>query len=175
MKEKKAMMWTKEKIRNLCVEYCGKCGVEFTAPILINARMTNTLGLCHATYDKEDGWMPTMIEFSRQLLTCCTDDSIEKVIGHECAHYITFALTHEDHGHDSIFKHYCSIIGIPNDGIATEVEYTVSYDKLYKYTFYCKECGEFLGGHARTCDMVKNVNHYHSNCCNANLILKKNW
>lgn len=169
------MKWTVERIRTLCREFCGKCDVDFNVPIIINKRMKETLGLCHAIYDEAEGWLPTMLEFSQQLLEFGTDASVTAIIGHECAHFLTLVFTHEDHGHDEVFKHFCSLIDVTNDGTQTEIEYTVSPDRLYKYTFYCTKCGGFVGGQHHTCDRVKNYQLYISNCCHADIELRRNW
>lgn len=99
-------MWTIERIKNLCIEYCGKAGVEFNSPVAINNRFTRTLGRCH--YMKEGYlWFPIKIEISGKLLKTASDESIKAVIAHECAHYVSCAKTHENHGHDETFRFYC--------------------------------------------------------------------
>ena len=40
------MAWTVERITELCVEYCGRCNIKFNSPIIINGRLTRTLGRC---------------------------------------------------------------------------------------------------------------------------------
>lgn len=168
-------MWTVEEITELCIEYCGKCGIQFTAPVAINGRLTRTLGRCF--YEKkQEKWYPTKIEISRQLLKTATDQCIKEVIAHECAHYITAAITHEDHGHDNTFRYYCSLIGAANNtSVYNNIEYVKSYDEIYKYTLYCSKCGKFLGGRSKACAVTKNPERYHSNCCNTRIKVCKNW
>lgn len=108
------MAWTVERITELCVEYCDRCNIKFNSPVVINGRLTRTLGRCF--YEGHGSvWNPVKIEISRQLLETATDKSIEAVIAHECAHYVSCAITHEDHGHDSTFRFYCEKIGTTND------------------------------------------------------------
>lgn len=108
------MAWTVERITELCVEYCDRCNIKFNSPVVINDRLTRTLGRCF--YEGHGSvWNPVKIEISRQLLETATDESIEAVIAHECAHYVSCAITHENHGHDSTFRFYCEKIGTTND------------------------------------------------------------
>jgi predicted SprT family Zn-dependent metalloprotease len=169
------MAWTIERITELCIEYCGRCGVKFDSPVVINGRLTRTLGRCF--YSKTDDiWNPTKIEISRQLLETATDESITAVIAHECAHYVTCAITHHDHGHDAIFRHYCEMIGTTNDtAVYDSIEQTKSEEEIYKYTIYCCKCGKLVGGRSRACNLTKYPENYYSNCCHADLRVVKNW
>lgn len=168
-------MWTVEKITELCIDYCGRCGVEFNSPVVINGRLTTTLGRC--IYRKTNSlWNPTKIEISKHLLETATDDSIKDVIAHECAHYVTCAITHEDHCHDATFRFYCDMIGTTNDtAVCNNLELIKPNEEVYKYTLYCEECGRFLGGKSRACKMTMNPRSYISKCCGANLKVLQNW
>lgn len=168
-------MWTVERITELCVEYCGRCGVEFNSPVVINSRLTTTLGRC--TYRKSNSlWNPTKIEISKRLLETSTDHSIEEVIAHECAHYVTCAITHEDHGHDVIFRFYCDMIGTTNSSTTYDnLERVRPNEEIYKYTLYCSECGRFLTGKSRACKMTMNPRSYITKCCGASLKVLQNW
>lgn len=169
------MKWTIERITELCIDYCGRCGVEFNSPVVINGRLTKTLGRCFYIRTGEV-WNPSKIEISRQLLETSTDESIEEVIAHECAHYVTAALTHENHGHDATFKKYCALIGTTNDTtVYHDLERSVPVDECYKYTVYCKECGKFVAGRSRACRITKEPWNFFSNCCNGELEVKQNW
>jgi len=122
------MAWTVERITELCVEYCDRCNIKFNSPVVINGRLTRTLGRCF--YEGHGSvWNPVKIEISRQLLETATDESIEAVIAHECAHYVSCAITHENHGHDSTFRFYCEKIGTTND---TAVYYDLERKKETK-------------------------------------------
>lgn len=168
-------MWTIDRITELCVDYCGRCNVKFNSPIIINGRLTRTLGRC---FYKRTGavWNPTKIEISRQLLETASDSSIEAVIAHECAHYVTCAITHEDHGHDSTFRFYCEKIGTTNDtSVYANIERTKPNEEIYKYTIYCSKCGKFIGGRSRACRLTKAPNTFFSKCCNAEIKVVQNW
>lgn len=39
----------------------------------------------------------------------------------------------------------------------------------YKYTFYCESCGKKVGGRYQRSKKVKNIDKYHSKCCNASV------
>jgi len=168
-------MWTIDKITALCIDYCGKAGVKFNSPVFINGRLTRTLGRCF--YEKRGTvWNPTKIEISRQLLETSTDESIEAVIAHECAHYVTCALTHETHGHDSTFKFYCEVIGTNNNMTHyDDLERTKSNEEIYKYSLYCSKCGKFVGGRSRACNITKAPHNYFTKCCEAEVKVVKNW
>ena len=169
------MEWTVERITELCVEYCGRCDVEFNSPVSINGRLTSTLGRCF--YEKFYGvWTPTKIEISRKLLETATEECIKAVIAHECAHYVACAVTAEDHGHDETFRFYCRMIGTDNDGsIYRNLTRTCDNDSVYKYTLYCKKCGKFVGGRSRACKVTKQPYNFYSNCCHANIRVQQNW
>ena len=168
-------MWTIERITNLCIDYCKKCGVTFNSPVIINGRLTRTLGRCFYMRTGET-WKPTKIEISRQLLETSTDESIEAVIAHECAHYVACAVTHENHGHDSTFRFYCEKIGTSNDtAVYEDLQRTKTNEEIYKYTLYCSECGKFVGGRSRASCIIKEPWNYYTKCCDAELKVVKNW
>lgn len=168
-------MWTVEKITELCVEYCGRCDINFAGPVIINNRLSRTLGRCF--YQRHGSvWNPIKIEISRQLLDNATDESIKAVIAHECAHYVTCAATHGNHGHDFMFRFYCEKIGTPNDKTCyDDIEWKKQNKEIYKYTLYCTKCGKFLGGRSRACRVTKDPENFYSNCCKASVKVIKNW
>lgn len=172
---KENIMWTTEKIRELCVDFCNKCGVKFNSPVVINGRLTRTLGRCFYNCNG-DVWNPSKIEISRRLLETAADESIIDVIAHECAHYVTCAITHEDHGHDATFRSYCEKIGTFNNmAVNNNIQSIVPNENIYKYTLYCAKCGKFLGGKHRACNITKYPKSYHSNCCGADIKIIQNW
>lgn len=173
-------MWTIERIKKLCVEYCGKVDVPFDAPIGINSRFTTTLGRC--SYKFINGiYTPTKIEFSKQLLETATDESIEAVIGHECAHYVTIFLTREKHGHDATFRSYCKKRGVTNSAaIYHDIKYKENHEpaeeyEIFKYSIYCSCCGKLVANRRRACKITKQTSLYSSSCCNASLKVIQNW
>ena len=168
-------MWTIARITELCVDYCGRCGVTFNSPVIINARLTRTLGRCFYAR-KGEVWNPTKIEISRQLLETATDESIEAVIAHECAHYIACALTHEHHGHDSTFRFYCNKIGATNGtAVYNDLQRTKANEEIYKYTLYCSKCGKFVGGRSRASRVTKEPWNYYTKCCDSEIKVIQNW
>lgn len=172
------MEWTVETIRELCIEYCNKCGVNFASPIIINARITTTLGRCFSMRGSDNKWYPFKLEFSKTLLETATDDCIKSVIMHECAHYVATAITKESHGHDNVFKMYCAMIGTTNDGshfFNLERKANVDKNSIYRYTLYCKKCGDFLGGYQKQTKVTRNHQIYRSNCCHSPIAVLKNW
>ena len=53
-------MYDISRIRREFIQICGKAGVEVTAPINLNGRLTRTLGRVHEC--KENGvWKPTRV------------------------------------------------------------------------------------------------------------------
>ena len=168
-------MWTVERITELCIDYCKRCDVIFNSPVVINNRLTRTLGRCFYMR-MGDVWNPTKIEISRQLLKTATDESIEAVIAHECAHYVACALTHKNHGHDSTFRFYCEKIGTINDtAVYADLERTTANEEIYKYTLYCSKCGKFVGGRSRACRITKEPENFYTKCCNVEVKVCQNW
>ena len=165
-------MWTIEKITEYCKEVCGKVNVEFSIPISINGRLTRTLGRVHST--RVNGSVtPQRMEFSRQFLETSSDESIQQVIKHECAHYLVTATTHESHGHDAVFKQMCAAIGCEADKTSTEVERVVEIRD--KYEVFCPNCGK-IGGFSRMCKTIQNIEHCTCRKCNsASLKVVQNW
>ncbi len=138
------MAWTVERITELCVEYCDRCNIKFNSPVVINGRLTRTLGRCF--YEGHGSvWNPVKIEISRQLLETATDKSIEAVIAHECAHYVSCAITHENHGHDSTFRFYCEKIGTTNDtAVYSDLERKKETKKSINILFIALAAGNLL-------------------------------
>lgn len=138
------MAWTVERITELCVEYCDRCDIKFNSPVVINGRLTRTLGRCF--YEGHGSvWNPVKIEISRQLLETATDESIEAVIAHECAHYVSCAITHENHGHDSTFRFYCEKIGTTNDtAVYSDLERKKETKKSINILFIALAAGNLL-------------------------------
>lgn len=138
------MAWTVERITELCVEYCDRCNIKFNSPVVINDRLTRTLGRCF--YEGHGSvWNPVKIEISRQLLKTATDESIEAVIAHECAHYVSCAITHENHGHDSTFRFYCEKIGTTNDtAVYSDLERKKETKKSINILFIALAAGNLL-------------------------------
>ena len=170
-------MWTVEKIIEICNTACNKCDISFDGSVVINGRLKRTLGRCH--YEMIAGLCyPTKIEISKSLLELAEDSFITDVILHECAHYITTAITHENHGHDAVFKHFCLKIGTYN---YTRTAHKISYKQedshksLFKYSIYCEKCKQLVENRSRACKLTKNPEFYRSKCCDSPLKVEQNW
>ena len=151
------MAWTVERITELCVEYCDRCNIKFNSPVVINGRLTRTLGRCF--YEGHGSvWNPVKIEISRQLLETATDESIEAVIAHECAHYVSCAITHENHGHDSTFRFYCKKIGTTNDtAVYSDLERKKETKKSINILFIALAAGNLLQANSVLVALLKNL------------------
>lgn len=173
-------MWTIERITDLCIKYCNKCNVDFNSPVVINSRLTRTLGRCY--YQRVNAeWLPIRIEISRNLLKKATDESIEAVIAHECAHYVVCAITKEYHGHDATFRFYCKQLGTTNDkAVYHNIKYKNPKEMTFtsanfKYTLLCSECGKEVGNRSRACKVTRNPEMFITDCCNAKIKVIQNW
>lgn len=157
-------MLTEKELTKMCQEICAVAGYEFTIPVKINKRLTRTLG--RVTYIKTGNYVRNaLMEFSYQLLTTATFDSIYEVVQHECAHYLVTEETHEKHGHDATFKAMCARINCTNDGsICYSLERNVEESQIYKYFVKCKKCGATVGKYHRAGKIVQHPELYSHNC-----------
>lgn len=93
---------TLQEIKKRCEDAFAIVGLEFDLPVLINSRLTKTLGRC--IYKRcGDQVYPLRIEFSRQFIETSTEQCIQDVILHECAHAIACIETGERQGHNTYF------------------------------------------------------------------------
>ena len=167
-------MLNEKEITILCQEICTKVGYDFTIPVKINKRLTSTLG--RVSWIKTNGFVrSTLMEFSYKFLCTATIDSIQDVIAHECAHYLVIAETHENHGHDTIFKEMCAKINCINDGaICHSLSRTVPETEIYKYFAICDDCKKIVGKYYRAGKVVQHPEHF--NCkCGGNIHIIKNF
>lgn len=158
-------MLNEQDITKICKEICEKAGYNFTIPVKINKRLTRTLG--RVTYFKRfDGYTTSsLMEFSYQLLTTATEESIREVIAHECAHYLVIEETHENHGHDAIFKAMCARINCTNDGTCyNELKHTAPEEEIYKYFIVCESCKKIIGKYHRAGKVVQHPEQYLCKC-----------
>ncbi len=149
-----------------------------TVPIKLNGRLTRTLGRVTQQYDTEtDRYTSTLVEFSKQLLETATDSSIHSIILHEAAHLIVTDRTGESRGHDALFKAVCEEIGAgDNSGPTTEVERTVSDNKIYKYSVFCPTCNTNIAGYSRMCQTLRDIDYCAcKRCGNGGLKVITNW
>ena len=168
------MAYNIERVTKEFNHICNNAGVQVTCPVKLNGRLKRTLG--RVTFiTRNNISSPTLVEFSKQLLETCTDDTIWNVVAHEAAHYIATARTGESHGHDTYFKSICAEIGTSNDGTKTTTERTVNNSQIYKYQIECPNCGIIQYAHR----MGKNLKNIHlctcGKCGSSNLVVVHNW
>lgn len=168
-------MYSIKDIEKICQEFSTQIGDTFDLPVVINGRLTRTLGRVCSLVNRNTGYVTLQrMEISKQLLETASEGSIRSVIGHEWAHYITAKTTHERHGHDAIFKSWCARIGIENDKATTTVERVIAVKS--KYEVYCDTCDEVIANYSRT---TKNLQRLKlctcKRCKTNNLKLIQNW
>lgn len=169
-------MYDLARVQKEFMEVCKKANAPCNIPIKLNGRLTRTLGRVHQQHDGDEYWYSTLVEFSKQLLETATDESIDAVIKHEAAHYIATYRTHENHGHDALFKAICAEIGTTNDKTKTKVERTIEASAVYKYQVYCPTCETMIGGYSRMGKTLKNLDQcYCKKCKQHGLQLIQNW
>lgn len=168
-------MLTVKDIENICQEFSNKVGDTFDLPVVINGRLTRTLGRVCTLVNTKTGYVTlSQMEISKQLLETATEESIRSVIGHEWAHYYVAKTTHERHGHDALFKATCARIGIENDKATTEVDRVVEVRS--KYEVHCDVCNEVVGNYSRWCKTLSVIDRCTCNRCNqSKLRIVQNW
>lgn len=150
----------------------NKMNMEIDVPILVNSRLTRTLG--RVTHQRVNyAYKPIKIEFSKQLLETGTDESIYQVALHELAHYIATRRSGENEGHNAYFKSICAEIGCYEDKTQTKVERTV--EVAAKYDIFCSCCGKKIGERSRACAITKDQTGYTSKCCNSKIHVIQNY
>lgn len=173
------MSYSLDKVQKEFKEACQNAGTPCTAPIKINKRLTRTVGRVTQHFNQEkQKYEPVLVEFSEKLLKTATDASIKDVILHEASHYIITSRTGELHSHDSLFQAVCKEIGTSNDTSEADIQRTVPQEALYKYSVFCSNCGEFLGGFQRQCKTLKLIANKACSCklCGSyNLKTVQNW
>lgn len=168
-------MYSVQDIEKICQEFSAQVGDTFDLPVVINGRLTRTLGRVCTLVNNRTGYVTLQrMEISKQLLETASEESIRSVIGHEWAHYIVAKTTHERHGHDALFKSWCARVGVENDKATTEVERVV--DVKSKYDVYCGTCDMIIAHYSR---MSKNLQRLElctcKKCNTSNLKLIQNW
>lgn len=158
-------MLTEKDLTQMCESICATAGYDFTIPVKINKRLKTTLG--RVTWIKSNNGQvnSTLMEISYQLLTTATYDSIYAVVAHECAHYLVTKETHENHGHDAIFKAMCARIGCANDGtVYRGLNRTAPESEIYKYFVKCEKCNNIIGKYHRAGKVVQYPELYKCKC-----------
>lgn len=167
-------MFTEQDLTQICKDICANVGYDFTIPVKINKRLKTTLG--RVTWVRvNDEIKSTLMEFSYQLLTTATEESIYAVITHECAHYLVIEETKENHGHDMVFKAMCARINCTNDGaVYHELHRTVKDTDIYKYFVVCEQCKKIIGKYHRAGKVIQHQDWYKCKC-GGKLIITQNF
>ena len=165
-------MWTIERVIDTFNRLCENDNLPAPAiPITVNGRLSRCLGRVFFT---SGSCKPTRIEFARILLNETDDETIEQVIKHEYVHYYLLITTHEDHGHDILFKKKCAEIGCYHDKAQNEVAAFTA--KSTKYEVFCMTCNKRVGQYSRMCKTLKNLDSCMCNICKtSNLKMIQNW
>lgn len=167
--------WDIERLTDKCGEIAASQGYRFDTPVKVNGRLTRTLGRVISTGTVNGGFIPLRVEFSKELLETATDESIAGVISHEMAHWLVLTETHEDHGHDDVFKAMCGRIGCNDDKASMKVDHVVDVKETYKYAVYCPNCG-VIGRYKIRGKVIKNIDrHYCMKCGNRFLEVREEY
>lgn len=164
-------MYNINAVREKCQQLSAAVGDEFDIPVVLNKRLTRTLG--QVVQDQEgEKWYSTSLEISKTFLSVANEEDFKNVIEHEWVHYYLTKVTGKLHGHDAEFKKMCARIGCTHDSktLATELELP------YKYTIHCHSCGKDIGGFSRMCYTLKHLEEYQCEKCGSkDLSYKQNW
>lgn len=157
---------TFEEIEQECMKIAMENGYLLDVPVKFNNRMRSTLG--RVVYDVRYGEVvPNKIEFSTFMVNEYADDIILNTIRHEMAHYLVTKDTHENHGHDQLWKLYAIRLGC--DPEARTKARAKDALKDVKYVTYCSKCGQVLGRYFRKGNVIKYPSRYRSKCCHGNI------
>ena len=169
-------MYDLSRVKAEFTEVCENAGVAVNCDIKLNGRLTRTAGRVTSEYDSSLGkYVPTLVEFSKQLVEKATDTSIRNVLMHEAAHYIATTRTGTTHGHDIFFKSICKEIGCTNDGTSTVIENTVADSEVYRYQLYCPTCKKIRGNFHRMCYTLQNIDRCYCTTCFGHVEMIQNW
>ena len=167
-------MYTTIEITEKYEKLAQSLNVIFDTPVMINGRLKTTLG--RVVSDINNGKLfPRRIEISKHLLETATKESIDEVLVHEFCHWYLATTTHEDHGHDAVFKSLCKQLGGGDGKTRTEVKYRVATQKVYKYQCYCEKCGKEIGQYSRAGEVVKHPDQFTTSCCKGSIKVIQNW
>lgn len=156
-------MYNENDLTIKCKQICSAFNIDVDVPVKINKRLTATLGRVKYTRIN-NAILPAAIEFSYIFLETATDESIEQVILHECAHYLVAKITHVRHGHDIVFKEMCQKLGCTNNTAHYEaLQRKDNSNSAYKYIITCDCCGSKIF-RSRSCKLTNYPNLYICKC-----------
>lgn len=170
-------MWTIERVKNELEKLCAADHITLDVPVEINGRLTRAMGRVKFIVANVDVYLPTKIEFARNLVENASDEDILQVIKHEYVHY--FLLTTDpttNHNHDGAFKNKCDAIGCTHKKSAQHVEGFRDTNAKSKYEVWCDDCNDIIGTYARKCKTLNNIAYCTcGRCGNKNLRVVQNW
>ena len=165
-------MYDIQRVQKDFYEACRKGGMKREIPVLLNGRLTRTMGRVTCNWVNEV-LVPEKVEFSKQLIETATDESIHQVILHEAAHAIVAETTGKSHGHDWVFKDMCGKLGCGLDKASGDVDRIVEVKN--KYDLICPNCG-VIGGFSRMCKTVREPQYCGCKRCGTwGLKVRQNW
>ena len=167
------MTWTTQEIEEYCNTLAAQIGLDFDCPVIINKRLTKTLGRV-MNEPTPFGYYPSSLEISYRVAAHAKDEDVRAVIQHELAHWAVTIETQEPHGHDDVFKAMCKRLGCPHDTPQISIGYDVDEDTLYKYVVYCQDCDNKLY-YSRASGVVKHPDWYGCGKCGGDLHVQQNW
>ena len=155
------------EIIELCEQLSAEKNVKFNIHIQINNRLKTTLGRIKCT---ENG-VPYLMEISGNMIKTCSRKTVEETVKHEWAHWYSYILTGECHGHDKVFRNICADIKCEHNASRNNVEYLQEKEEIYKYIVKCKGCGQEFYYH-RQGNVVKNPENYRCKCGGMLVLIK---
>ena len=163
-----------EILRGYITEFEEITNIKFDGELRINNRLSKSLGRCKAI-GKYNRWtdsieyIPKIIEISGKAIQSVTEEQLKEITAHEFAHYYTFKY-YGKHNHNNVmFREVCNKL---NTISAPRANFNIKR----KYEVFCECCGKRVGARSSArADLIKYTHHYKSGCCNANLIVVKNY
>ena len=170
-------MWTIDRVIDELNKLAAADGLSnIDVPVIVNGRLTRTLGRVKYFGLGGDAYVAKSIEFSKALLEEGTDNDIINVIKHEYVHYYLVETTHENHKHDALFKRKCAEIGCTHDKTQNALEADYGEKEKFKYEVWCGDCVKCIGTYSRMCKTLKNIRYCKcKNCGGSNLTVQQNW
>lgn len=132
-------------------------GIICKLPVVVNNRLSTTLARVVYINNAID-----RIEFNSKLLSKGSDEEIQDIVKHECAHVIAFYRTGHRQGHNEYFQKICKQIGcecgektrhtsikaryeftcpICNKVVCTRERKGKVFDGLIAGRYHCRMCG----------------------------------
>ena len=170
-------MWTIERVKNELEKLCAADHIVLDIPVEINSRLTRAMGRVKYVVASEDVYLPTKIEFARNLIENASDEDILQVIKHEYVHYFLFITEPTtNHNHDAAFKHKCDAINCTHNKSAHHVEGFRNANAKSKYEVWCENCEECIGTYSRMCKTLKEIKYCTCGRCGSDkLAVIQNW